>query len=186
MAASATATRAATQAAAAIERWGVAELLFRAVAPGNPFEMVLTARFTNGSTTVAVPGFYDGGDVFRVRFSPPEIGAWTWRTESDLAALNGSEGQFEVVEPSSGNHGPVGIVAGYHFAYADGTPFRQIGTTSYGWPHQPEARRRQTLETLKKTVFNKIRMLVFPNTSVGAMRRCIPMSGQDRGIGIMT
>ena len=157
--------------AGGVERWGVAELTFEAAAPGtavfgNPFDVQLTVRFTLGEATVVVPGFHDGGTTWRIRFSPPDVGVWTWRSQSDLAALDGREGRLEVGAPSDGNHGPVGVVGGYHFAHADGTPFRQIGTTSYGWPHQPEARRRQTLETLKKTAFNKIRMLVFPNTSV--------------------
>lgn len=176
-----TATVPAAPAPDAIERWGVAELSFRAAAPGNPFDVMLKARFTNGTTTVVVPGFFDGDDVFRVRFSPPETGTWTWRTESDLAALDGREARFEAVQPSPGNHGPVGVVGDYHFAHADGTSFRQIGTTSYGWPHQPEERRLQTLETLRKTAFNKIRMLVFPNTSVATNEPLHPYQRTGEG-----
>lgn len=149
-----------------VERWGLFELTLEAQVAGNPFDAALTGVFTDGRTTVRVPGFHDGGDVWRIRFSPPTEGGWRWTTESTVAALDGRSGRFEATPPASGNHGPVGVVETYHFAHADGTPFRQIGTTSYGWTHQPEAMRRQTLETLKTTPFNKIRMLVLPNTAV--------------------
>src|SRR3546814_8191194 len=52
---------------------------------------------------------------------------------------------------------------GFHFAHADGTPFRQIGTTAYSWALQSDAKCAETLATLKRAPFNKMRMLVFPN-----------------------
>jgi hypothetical protein len=50
----------------------------------------------------------------------------------------------------------------FHFAYTDGTPFKQIGTTCYAWTHQEEALQEQTLATLAAGPFNKLRMCVFP------------------------
>jgi hypothetical protein len=50
----------------------------------------------------------------------------------------------------------------YHFAYADGTPFKQIGTTIYNWLDTPEALQEETLKTLATAPFNKARMLIFP------------------------
>jgi len=50
----------------------------------------------------------------------------------------------------------------YHFAYEDGTPYFPVGTTCYAWIHQGEELEKQTLETLKKTPFNKLRFCVFP------------------------
>lgn len=152
--------------AESVERWGLFEAALRAETPGNPFDVELTGVFTDGRATVRVPGFYDGEGTWRIRFSPPETGTWRWTTESPLAALNGRSDRFEATAPSAENHGPVGVAETYHFAHADGTPFRQVGTTSYGWTHQPAARRAQTLETLKAAPFNKIRMLTLPNTSV--------------------
>ncbi len=150
----------------AVERWGVFEAVLTGRIEHDPFGVALTGVFTDGRTTARVPGFHDGDGTWRIRFSPPETGAWRWRTESPVAALDGREGAFEVTSPGPGNHGPVSVVDDYHFAHADGTPFRQIGTTSYGWSHQPEAMRHRTLETLKGAPFNKIRMLVPPNAAV--------------------
>ncbi|GHO64111.1 hypothetical protein KSC_030030 [Ktedonobacter sp. SOSP1-52] len=50
----------------------------------------------------------------------------------------------------------------YHFAYADGTPYKQIGTTCYAWAHQGNGLEEQTLATLRNAPFNKLRMCVFP------------------------
>ena len=61
-----------------------------------------------------------------------------------------------------GNHGPVRVANTYHFAYADGTPYKQIGTTCYVWTHQGDELEEQTLATLGNAPFNKMRMCVFP------------------------
>src|SRR4030095_4524134 len=37
-----------------------------------------------------------------------------------------------------------------------------VGTTAYNWINQSEARKKQTLETLKKSPFNKVRMSILP------------------------
>lgn len=57
-----------------------------------------------------------------------------------------------------------GIVraAGTHFQYENGEWFYPFGTTVYGLIYQPEDRIRQTMETLKRSPFNKVRMCVFP------------------------
>jgi hypothetical protein len=67
-----------------------------------------------------------------------------------------------VVAPSAGNHGPVRTARTFHFDYADGTPFRPLGTTVYAWIHQPMALQEQTLRTLGGAPFNKLRFTVFP------------------------
>jgi len=68
----------------------------------------------------------------------------------------------QAVAPKPGNRGPVGVHNTWHFAYADGTPFWQVGTTSYSWTNQPAALQEQTLRTLAAAPFNKLRMGVFP------------------------
>lgn len=164
-----------------VERWGLFEVALSAATTGNPFAVEVIGVFTDGRSTVRAPGFYDGEGVWRIRFSPPETGVWRWTSESPLAGLNGKQGRFEVVAPGAGNHGPVGVIDTYHFAHADGAPYRQIGTTAYGWTHQPQAKRTQTLETLKTTPFNKMRMLVFPNASVKTNEALFPFEKSGPG-----
>lgn len=150
---------------APVERWGLHEIALSGPSRGNPFvDVTLSAVFRGPNRQkVTVPGFYDGGGTYRIRFSPPLAGEWTWSVDSNVRALRKS-GRVKVVEASPGNHGPVQVVPnGYHFVYADGAPYRQIGTTSYSWALQSDEKCEVTLDTLRKSPFNKIRMLVFPN-----------------------
>lgn len=150
---------------ARVERWDVYELAFDGPSQGNPFDDVrIAARFECDGKQLRIPGFYDGDGVYRIRFSPPELGRWSWRSESNVAPLDGRTGSFQATPPTRGNRGPVRVSRdGYHFAYADGTPFRQIGTTCYSWALQSDAKCAETLATLRATPFNKMRMCVFPN-----------------------
>lgn len=149
-----------------VEQWGLFEVALNGTAPGNPFDVIVTGRFTQNGRTIEASGFHDGDGMWRVRFSPDRPGNWSWTTHSDLAELDGRSGAFTVTAPGEENHGPVGVADTFHFAYADGTPYRQLGTTSYGWTHQSEAQRLRTLETLAASPFNKVRMLVLPNSSI--------------------
>lgn len=148
-----------------VERWGIFEVALAGPKSGNPFDDVaLSATFEKGDSRIQVHGFYDGEGVYRIRFSPPELGRWQWRSRSNVAALDARSGACLCVAPSANNHGPVSVTPdGYHFAFADGTAFRQIGTTAYSWALQSQAKCDQTLATLRTAPFNKMRMLVFPN-----------------------
>lgn len=150
-----------------IERWGVFEIALPGPSTGNPFiEVQWSVRFTQDRnqtpTTIDVPGFYDGNGVYRARFMPEQPGPWSYVTRGNVPELQGKRGRFTVSDPTPGNHGPVRVAHTFHFAYADGSPFRQIGTTCYAWTHQSEALQEQTLETLADAPFNKIRFCVFP------------------------
>ncbi|MFZ1770761.1 MAG: DUF5060 domain-containing protein [Caldilinea sp.] len=146
-----------------IEQWGIFELALDGSAAGNPFQDVqLVAHFAYKHRTVAVDGFYDGDGVYCVRFMPDVQGEWRYRTQSNLDALDGVEGSFTCMAPGAGNHGPVRVANTYHFAYADGTPYKQIGTTCYVWNLQGTELEAQTLATLAQAPFNKIRFCVFP------------------------
>lgn len=146
-----------------IEQWGVFEVSFQGSTEGNPYlDVELTAQFAYKHRIIEVNGFYDGDGVYRIRFMPDTQGIWHYRTQSTLDALSGVEGTFTCVAPGPGNHGPVGVSNTYHFAYADGTPYKPVGTTCYAWTHQGDQLEEQTLATLENAPFNKLRMCVFP------------------------
>jgi hypothetical protein len=146
-----------------VEQWGVFEIALNGPTNGNPFlDVQFSARFTQGDSTIAADGFYDGDGIYRVRFMPEKQGEWHYVTESSSAKLTGRTGDFTVTPPAPGNHGPVRVAHTFHFAYADGTPFKELGTTCYAWIHQPEPLEEQTLQTLATSPFNKLRMCVFP------------------------
>lgn len=114
-------------------------------------------EFENSGTCKTVYGFADGTDSV-VRFMPQKSGVWQYRIRTDAQELRGS---FTCTPACAENHGPV-YAEGQHFHHADGTRFLPFGTTCYGWVHQPEALRKQTLETLAHSPFNKVRMCLFP------------------------
>jgi hypothetical protein len=146
-----------------VEQWGVFEFSLNGPTNGNPFtDVSFAARFYQGDTSIQANGFYDGNGMYRVRFMPDKSGEWRFVTESSCSELNGRKGEVTVSPPAAENHGPVRVAGTYHFAYADGSPYEELGTTCYGWIHQNEALQEQTLQTLATAPFNKLRMCVFP------------------------
>jgi hypothetical protein len=145
------------------EQWGHLEVSLPGPSNGNPFvDVQFAATFQQGDDRREVNGFYDGEGIYRVRFMPDKPGRWQYKTHSNARELDGKTGQFDVVAPSKNNHGPVRVRNTFHFAYADGTPCKPIGTTCYAWTSQSKELEEQTLKTLAASPFNKLRMCVFP------------------------
>lgn len=146
-----------------VAKWEIFEAVWKGPAEGNPFlDVTLHATFQQGHRSVEVRGFYDGEGIYKVRFMPDAVGEWTYRTTSNLSALDKQEGSFQCVPASEKNHGPVGVYDVHHFRYADGSKYFPFGTTSYAWIHQSEPLQQQTLQTLARSPFNKLRMCIFP------------------------
>lgn len=146
-----------------VEQWSVGELVMEGPAAGNPFvEVRLSAEFFSGVHYAYAEGFYDGKGVYRIRFMPSVPGEWTFVTSSNVPEWNGRSGTIRVAPASPGNHGPVRVKDESHFGYADGFRYRPIGTNCYLWHLGSEALREQTLTSLRRSPFNKIRMSVLP------------------------
>jgi hypothetical protein len=153
------------RAISAAEQWGMAEVVVDGPSHGTPFvEVDLHATFRGEAEEIQVGGFYDADGTYRIRFHPPGAGTWTFATRSSARSLDGLTGSVDVAPPSAGNHGRVQVRDTYHFAYADGTPYRPWGTTLYAWTHQTPELEEQTLRTLADGPFNKVRMCVFPKS----------------------
>jgi len=148
-----------------IEQWGVFELSLNGSSDGNPYmDNTLYGKFTNGAQTITMPGFYDGNGIYKIRFSPDQQGRWTYATQSSLEELNDKHGSFQCVQPTGNNHGPVNIVNTHYLEYADGSPFYSVGTTAYQWTSVKQSIQEKTIETLKPSPFNKVRMCFFPKS----------------------
>jgi hypothetical protein len=146
-----------------IEKWEFFELSLSHQYPGNPFlDVTLAATFTHAERRVDVDGFYDGEGIFKIRCMPDQEGEWQFITHSNVPALDNQRGEFLCMAPSADNHGPVRVSNQTHFAYEDGTSYVPVGTTCYVWNLQGDELEEQTLETLDKAPFNKMRMCVFP------------------------
>lgn len=105
----------------------------------DPFNQVtLDAIFTDPrGHKLLVPGFWDGNNVWKVRYSSVMPGTHTFRSvcsETGDKGLNGITGKV-IVEPYKGEnmlfkHGPLRVADDRrHFAYSDGTPFFWLGDT---------------------------------------------------------
>jgi hypothetical protein len=85
-------------------------------------------------------GFWDGGNIFRIRFVATEPGNWQWTSGSnqpDDNGLNNKTGKFVAVKwteeeklQNPNHHGFVrSSTNGHALQYADGTPFFMVGDT---------------------------------------------------------
>ena len=98
----------------------------------NPFtDLEVWATFVAPSKkTYRLPGFFDGEGRWKVRFSPPEPGTWTYTMESKDPAIAGP-GQFSCTK--SDDRGLLGVDPKFprHFLWANGERFFSHGYTSY-------------------------------------------------------
>ncbi|CEK19318.1 Protein of unknown function (DUF4038) [Chthonomonas calidirosea] len=65
----------------------------------NPYTQVrFEVEFSRpDGQVVTVPGFWDGGQTWRVRIAPTLIGDWQWKTLSNDPGLNGQVGRFTCI-----------------------------------------------------------------------------------------
>lgn len=146
-----------------IEQWKSFELAIKAKTQKNGFkDVIFTATFSNGDTTISTNGFYDGAEVYKVRFMPTSAGTWQYKTSSNLVALANKKGSFECVKPGKDNHGMVRVADVNNFKYADGKNYYSFGTTAYAWTHMGQETQEMTLKSLRQSGFNKLRFCVFP------------------------
>lgn len=156
-----------------LKTWEVYEIQLKASASSqNPYvdclkeghKAYVLARFSGisgnaFSRSFLVPGFWDGSDIWKVRFAPPFSGTWKFETESTDKGLNKKKGTLEVTDwaENEKNINPTrrgfitvnktGPRTGRFFIYADGTPCLWIGDTWWDWTD-----RRITFESFKDLV----------------------------------
>ena len=145
---------------ASVPQWGMFEVKISGL-PAETKGVMAFFSLQDAGMSKAAEGFRDG-DQWRVRFMPSSQGKYEYAITANGGGDWKYRGEFEVTEPEPGMHGPVRVRNKYHFAHADGTPFYPVGTTCYAWLNQPEPVRKQTVETLSKGYFNKIRFCIFP------------------------
>ena len=127
---------------AEVPQWGRFEQAFQSTVPyDNPLrQAALSVVFTPPKgEPVTVPGFWDGGQTWRVRFAPNQAGAWTFVTTCSDASNKGLDkqsGRFVCTAPKGATrfaqHGPVRVSAdGYYLEHEDGTPFFFLSDTAW-------------------------------------------------------
>ncbi|MBP6963745.1 MAG: DUF4038 domain-containing protein [Armatimonadetes bacterium] len=124
------------------------EISFAGTIREDSADVEMDVIFVGPSGEFPVPAFRAGGNAFRVRFSSPNPGRYTYRTicSSDVG-LDGLAGELEI-EPYDGEndlyrHGPLRVAANRRtLEHSDGTPFFWLGDTWWmgltkrlDWPH---------------------------------------------------
>ncbi len=102
--------------------------------PFNDVELDVVFTDAQGREQTA-PAFWAGDQTWRIRYSPPAPGRYTYRTvASDKGELDGRHGTLEVSAYQGDNplrkHGAMRVAADQrHFEHEDGTPFFWLGDT---------------------------------------------------------
>jgi len=151
-----------------VPRWRVIELYLRSPRHfADPLhEATLNATITApDGRQIEWQGFWDGGDNWRVRYSPNTEG--TWHYQLNLRTLDGSEvtsseGTFTAT-PSLNEtifdlHGPIQLAADKrNLVHADGTPFFWLGDTAWNGPLRSTSDEWENyLETRVRQRFNAV------------------------------
>ena len=145
-----------------IKPWEVFELTLNSgKSLSNPYKESLiqgippfiAARFTCSEgkapgSEIVIPGFWDGEQIWKIRFAPPFSGKWKYVTVSADRKMNGIKGELVVSdwtdEELNENPGRRGFLKvndknerkGRYFTYYDGTPFLWTGDTWWDWTNR--------------------------------------------------
>ncbi len=153
------------------ERWTPIDLSFTADS-GEQEAIAIEFSATITSQTgdsIAVPGFWDGGTRYVIRFAPPTIGDWTFVTASNLEGLNNRTGSIRVSKAPRNQHGPIGLAPDNprRFTYADGTPYFPLAF-EIDWlfaldAENPEGipKTKSLLDYVGRNGFNQVVMNIF-------------------------
>ncbi len=168
-----------TNAPAEARQWSVHEIELTAQNEfTNPYTNVeVTAQFTGPSgVRHAVRGFWDGGRTFRVRFTPPVRGQWTYAIQSappDTGLTR--RGEFEAAAPARSSHGFLRRDARHptSFVCDDGTRHFMWGTTYYHLLLNARAgeRWKEAIDGATRYGMNKARFSLSPSPVKGDVGR---------------
>jgi len=100
----------------------------------NPHELDIWTEFNHADSTVIVRSFWDGGNIFLSRFTPPLAGEWTYTSrQSEDEVLE--TGSFTSTGNSNSPYVEKGRPRisddGRHLSYGDGTPFFYLADTAW-------------------------------------------------------
>jgi hypothetical protein len=146
-----------------IPQWTVFETTLKSARHyDDPFwELMVEVHLTAPSgREQIVDAFWDGADIWRVRFSPDELGEWRWSSHCSNpadAGLHARQGRFRSVPYTGDNplyqNGPLRRSEDRrHFVHTDGKPFFWLGDTAWNgvlrsrekdWQRYLQTRRQQ-------------------------------------------
>ena len=155
----------------AARQWEVVDVCFEVEdVPGKATDADFSAVIEGGEgRRFEVPGFYNGGREFLIRFTPPVSGVWDYETRSSVAALNGLKGALKAQEAEEGRRGAVTLDsdAPRQFRYENGDRYYPIAFEC-DWLFALDAENGEDIPATRKFVdqlagygFNQVVMNVF-------------------------
>ncbi len=163
-------------AAVDVPKWSVYDIRLTATGTSSNWytdpKGVVTATLTGpGGVTQTVNGFWDGGNVFDIRFTPTVEGTWTYTTSSRNAGLNNKSGTINAAAPKASNHGFLRIDPKHtnSFVWDDGTRYFMMGQTYYDWLDGAMANDnwKASVDNMPAYGFTKVRFNVYANNVPG-------------------
>ena len=154
------------------QQWNVLDIKFPAQIPAataidSDFSAVLTHQDSGQSLEIA--GFFNGGDQFLLRFTPPKSGQWKYLTRSSVEALDGRSAAIKVDPAAEGRKGGIVIDPKLptRFRYQSGDCYYPIAY-EVDWLFALDAENADDIPLSKKTIdsmadngFNQVVMNVF-------------------------
>lgn len=98
----------------------------------NPYkDGAATVVFKSPSgVTESMPLFWDGGNTWKFRYSPDQVGDWSWSIDSNSLGLKAT-GTLDVKSSQIKGGIKANDINPYHFQYENGTPFYWFGDTAW-------------------------------------------------------
>ena len=128
----------------------------------NPYVSVeLRAEFRSpdGGRTKVASGFWDGGRLFRIRFSPDYVGRWDLRILSNLESVDREVFSFQATEAAG--PGFLEVFNTRYFKYTSGNEAHYwMGDTAMAIAETPQATLESIADARAEQKFNHIRGLV--------------------------
>ncbi len=129
-----------------VEKWNRVDITLTSTEPyTNPdTDVNISATFTApDDSTITLPGFWDGGRTWKVRFAPTQTGEWSYTitcSDTTNTGLNKKTGTIQcnsyTGDVDTYTHGFVKISSdNRYFVYDDGTPFFWLGDTHWQMPN---------------------------------------------------
>ncbi|MEM9079890.1 MAG: DUF5060 domain-containing protein [Verrucomicrobiota bacterium] len=152
-------------------QWEMKEIPFQvSEAPEQPFDLEFSATFTHSDgTEMTVPGFYNGGLEYLLRFTPPSAGEWIVSTQSSSKDLDEKQLTLTVQPAKAGAKGGIEIRedSPREFHYKNGELYYPIAF-EVDWLFALDAdnpddipRTRKLIDTATENGFNQIILNVF-------------------------
>ena len=113
---------------------------------------------------INLPGFYNGDNIWTIRFSPTKMGTWEFVTESSIPELNNKKEKIKVLENNNENvHGGLKVDPNnkHHFIFEDNQRFFLMGYEC-DWLWAMDREDQETLvDKIKDKGFNYIILNIF-------------------------